>query len=152
LTLNQPPVTTTPNSASVITGKTTALTGFSTSDGDADSAGETVTVVLTDTIGVLSATAGTGATVSGAGTKALTLSGSLAGVNAELATLTYKGSLTGTAASANDTLKITTNDSRGASTTASLVVKINHVPPSITAPATLKELSGQTVALSGFSI
>ena len=61
------------------------------SDTDAVAYHETMTVVLSDASGLLSATAATGATVSGAGTKTLTLSGSLAGVDTELATLSFKG-------------------------------------------------------------
>src|SRR5271156_5251038 len=99
MALDQPPVTTVPGGQSVITGKIAAIFGVSVADGDAVSADKTITVVLSDKVGLLSATAETGATLAGAGTKSLTLAGTLAGVDAELATLTYKGTLTGTLAS-----------------------------------------------------
>jgi hypothetical protein len=152
VSLDQPPVTTAPASLSVVTAVTTTIAGVSIADGDAIAAGQTITIVLTDKTGLLSATAETGATVTGSGTKSLTLSGTLTGVDAELATLAYKGTLKGTASSATDTITIATSDGDGGTSGGSIAVKINHVPPAITAPSSLKELSGQTVALTGFNV
>ncbi|MFX6023627.1 hypothetical protein ABTF26_21565, partial [Acinetobacter baumannii] len=70
------------------------FTGFdqiSVADPDAQSgAGENMTVVLTDTTGLLSAFppgSGGGASITGSGTQQLTISGGLGQVNAALATL-----------------------------------------------------------------
>jgi hypothetical protein len=153
ISLNQPPITTVPTGTlAVNSGAVTTIGGISVADADAAGAGETITVVITDTLGALSATAETGATVAGAGGKSLTLSGTLAGVNAELATLTYDGVLTGTASSGSDTINVATNDGRGGSNDHTIAVRVNHVLPVVTAPATLTELSGQTVTLTGFGV
>ena len=66
---NQPPVTTVPGTQTVQLSIATAISGITIVDGDAVSAGETLTVVLSDNTGLLSAT-GTG--VSGSGTTHLT--------------------------------------------------------------------------------
>jgi hypothetical protein len=146
--LDQPPVTTVPGAQTVLTGNKLKITGIGVADGDAVAAGETITVVLTDKVGLLSATKAAGATLSGAGTTSLTVSGTLAGVDAELATLTYTGALTGKQVTFNDTISLATSDGRGGANTTTIGVKINHVPPVIVAPKALKELSGQTVSLS----
>src|SRR5262249_44896322 len=75
---NQPPVTTVPGPQSVQQGATLAIPGISVADGDAESANETITAVLSDSTGLLSAS---GAGVSGSGTTALTISGTLSQVN-----------------------------------------------------------------------
>lgn len=77
------PVLAAPTSETLSVGKATAIAGVSLSESGAIT-GETFTVTLTDTKGKLSAT-GTG--VSGSGTIGLTLKGTLAQVNADLATV-----------------------------------------------------------------
>jgi hypothetical protein len=149
---NQPVTTKTPASATTISGVAAGIAGLSVADADAVTGDETIKVTLKDSLGKLSATAATGATVTGAGTTLLTLSGTLAGVNAELQSLTYKAILTNGAASAPDTITVTTTDGRGSSNSHSIAVTVNHVPPSVTAPTSLSELSGKTVTLSGFKV
>jgi hypothetical protein len=88
---NAPPVITAPASAAVQAGQAAKITGVSISDADAVSASETITVSLADAAGLLSANTGAsggGGTITGAGTTHLTISGTLAQVNADLATLT----------------------------------------------------------------
>src|SRR5208337_4949184 len=72
------------------------------------SAGMTFAVVVTDVSGALGATASGAGQVSGDGTDVLTLTGGLADINAELASLTYTGTVAGT-----DTIDVTTYDGVG---------------------------------------
>ncbi len=77
------PAITAPSSTVVGVGQSTAIAGVSLSE-TGNTPGETFTVTLVDTHGLLSAT---GAGVSGSGTNSLTVTGSLAQVNTDLATL-----------------------------------------------------------------
>jgi len=126
VTINQPPVTAVPASDTVTAGITTTVEGVSVADADAVSTNKTLTVVLSDSTGELSATAETGGTVAGAGSNKLTLTGSLAAVNAELATLTYAGAATGTAKTASDTITVATTDGRGGSGGGTIAVTVDQ--------------------------
>ena len=89
--VNAPPVITAPASTLVELNQASKIAGVSISDADAVSANETITVTLVDTNGLLSALTGVpggGGTIKGAGTTRLTISGTLAQVNADLTTLT----------------------------------------------------------------
>ena len=123
VTINQPPVSTVPGTLKVTSGTTAKISGISVADGDAVSANEALTVILSDKAGLLSATAPNGGSVSGAGTITLTLSGSLAQINAELATLTYLGSTTGKAIT--ESIDVATSDGRGGSNDHHIAVTIN---------------------------
>ena len=68
----------------------------------------TFAVVLTDTTGLLGAQAKGAGTVAGAGTTTLRLTGSLADINAELATIRYQSAATG-----SETIDVTTYDGAG---------------------------------------
>lgn len=114
------PVTTVPGSQSAIAGRSLAISGLSVTDSDAVIYGETTTVVVSDADGSLSATAATGATVSGSRTT-LTLSGTLAGVNAELATLAYLAPAVA-GGPVSDTITVATSDGRGGSDTRTITV------------------------------
>ena len=98
--VNEPPVNTVP-SASQTTRQVTNLgiTGLSIADVDADSG--SLTVTLTVTHGTLTVTGG-----SGSGTNSVTLNGTIASINAMLATVTYVPD----ANNSTDTLTMTTND------------------------------------------
>ncbi|MBS0558591.1 MAG: hypothetical protein JSR21_00905 [Proteobacteria bacterium] len=98
------PVLAVPGAQTVHQGSSTAITGVSLSEAN-NVTGETFTVTLTDTNGLLSAS---GAGVSGAGTTTLTITGSLAQVNADLATLQDTDSVAGA-----DTITLTAQDSFG---------------------------------------
>ena len=94
---------------------------------DAVSATETITAVIKDTSGNLSATAASGATVVGTGTKTMTLSGSLVAVNAELATVKYPGAALAAGHQQYDIIKVATTDSRGGTNTHQIAVT-DHNP------------------------
>jgi len=121
--------TTVPSSEAVLVGATTALTGFSVTDPNTQAT--SIKVTLTDTSGRLSATNAGGGTVTGAGTNDLVISGSLAQVNADLATLTYLSNTPGT-----DAIHLNAVDSLGSTTlqAAVPVTVVPVVPPVITVP------------------
>ena len=96
------PTLTVPASATVNQGAASPIAGLSLAE-IANVAGETFTVTLADTNGLLSAT-GTG--VTGSGTTSLTITGSLATVNSDLATLSDTDATT-----PSDTIKLTATDS-----------------------------------------
>jgi hypothetical protein len=128
-----PPVTTVPGDQLVQQGMNTPISGISVADADADTAGETITVVLSDATGILAAT-GTG--VSSPGTT-LTISGSLTKVNNELGTLTLLESGPG-----SDTIDVATSDGRGGSDDHKIAVSINSpvvVAVAISTPTSPKE-------------
>src|SRR5258705_266680 len=98
------PVITAPATAVVGVGKPIGISGVSLSE-TGNTTGETFTVTLVDTNGLLSAT-GTG--ITGSGTTTLTITGTLTQVNADLATLTDTDSNL-----AADTITLTALDSFG---------------------------------------
>lgn len=121
--LNDIPVTTAPVAETVIAGMTTALPGISVADADARFPDETFTVLISDMAGLLIATAGNGqAAITGAHTKALSVTGGLFDVNAALATLTYTAGGAG-----SDLLHSLTSDGRGGMASHSIGVTIT--PP-----------------------
>jgi hypothetical protein len=101
-----PPVLTAPSQLELAANQSTAISGVSVSEATALSAGQTVTVNLADAHGLLSQTAGQGV-VTGNGTVSLTLTGTVAQVNADLATLSVKN-----ATPSGDTITLTSSDSR----------------------------------------
>jgi hypothetical protein len=113
---NAPPVTTVPGAQLVQQNVAAPISGISVVDTDAVSAAEIITVALSDTTGLLSAS---GVGVTGAGTTRLTLSGSLAQVNADLATLSFVDSSFG-----SDSISVLTSDGRGGSDSHTIAVSI----------------------------
>lgn len=122
--VNQPPAFSLPATLSGEAGAPVVLAGLDLADPDGLSANETLRVTLSDLSGTLAATALDGGTVSGPG-ESITLTGGLAAVQAELASVTY----TGAADFTMDTLLLTADDGRGG--TASGTVAITPPPPGI---------------------
>ncbi len=114
----------------VLNGVGINLTGFSVSD--ANTQATSITVTLTDTIGQLSASDIGGGTVTGSGSATLTISGTFAQVNADLTTLAYLASTTGT-----DTIIVNSVDSLGSKgLQASVPVTVLPIaPPTINVPS-----------------
>jgi hypothetical protein len=96
--------------------------------------GMTFAVVVTDGSGLLGATASGAGQVMGAGTGVLTLTGGLADINAELASLSYTGTAAGT-----DTIDVTTYDGVG-------LVDDHLIAVDIAAPITVPLPSGVAMA------
>ena len=125
VTVNGTPSIAAPASATVAQGVSTAVSGVSVSEtGNTTTSGETFTAVVTDTAGALSAS-GTG--VSGSGSHSLTISGSLAQVNADLTTLASLEA--GTTA---DTITVTATDSFGNAASPTTSIGVSVTPSSAT--------------------
>ena len=146
---NAPPITTVPGAQSETSGVQAPLNGISVADADAGSASETITVALTDAAGLLTASTAGGAAVSGAGTTGLTLSGTLAQVNAALGTLAIQEPVAG-----SDTVTVVTNDGRGGSNTHTIAVNTvaANAPPVLTVPGAQTETAGVSAAVPGVSV
>ena len=139
-----------PGSATVGAGQARGISGVSLSEMPT-TGGETFTVVLSDTNGVLSANtggSGGGGTITpGNGGKTLTISGSLAQVDADLATL---ADLDGTTPS--DTISIGATDSNGGSAApVSIAVTVNG-SPAFSAPASTVIGVGMTASIAGIGL
>ena len=134
---NQPPITTVPGSQNIQQAQSTAISGISVVDGDASSANETITVVLSDTNGLLTVT-GTG--VTGSGTNHVTIAGSLSQVNSDLSSLMFKDNITGP-----ESIDVATSDGRGGSDD-------HHIAVTVFSPLTSQEVltsATEHVALAG---
>ncbi|HEV7371322.1 MAG TPA: hypothetical protein VGO20_19650, partial [Arenibaculum sp.] len=92
--INDAPVVTAPATIEVIKNKVSELPGLSFAD--ADASGGTVTVTLSAPTGIFAASSGSGVTVGGT-SAALTLTGTVADINAFMSTVTYKASPQGPA-------------------------------------------------------
>ena len=144
VTANGAPTITAPSPVQTAGGKATALNGISVAEGGYDPAsGETFTVTVADTKGVLSVTPASG--VSGNGTTKVTLTGSLAQVNADLA------SLTDNLATGTDTNNLSVTDSYGGTGHASQQVTANGAPI-LTATTPVHGEAGIAAALTGVSL
>jgi len=100
------------------------VTGVAIGDAYASANGLTMTVVVDDTAGLLSMVDASGNAVAGSGGNGIVLTGSVASVNAELATLTY----TGPAYATNDAITIAATDADGGSSTQTISVPVAALP------------------------
>lgn len=96
------------SAADAVAGAAVAVPGVAVGATGASATGATFAVVVTDVSGGLGAAASGAGHVSGQGSGVLLLTGRLADVNAELASLTYTG-----AAAGNDVIDVTTYDGAG---------------------------------------
>ena len=124
VTVNGAPSISAPASAPVAQNVATAISGVSVSEtGNTTTSGETFTVVVSDSSGVLSAntsaTGGGGTITPSNGGKTLTFAGTLSQVDADLTTLKDNESSTSA-----DTLTVAVTDSFGNSATKSLPVTV----------------------------
>ena len=144
--INGPPAIAAPATATVRQNQATAITGVSLAE-TGNTTGETFTVTLSDTNGRLAAT-GTG--VSGSGTTSLSITGTLAQVNSDLATLTDTDTST-----APDKITLNAGDSFGESATPqsiTVTVMPQSGTPVITAPTAATTGVGQPGAITGVGI
>jgi T1SS-143 domain-containing protein len=152
--VNDAPVNTVPGTQTTAEDTSLAITGLSIADVDAGSGSVTVTLAVTN--GTLTVTGGT-ATIAGSGTGSVTLTGTLAQINATLAAnVSYLPSANFTGAS---TLTMTTNDngnSGGAALSDVDSVTINVTPvndaPVNTVPAAQTTNEDTSLAITGLSI
>ena len=140
VTVNGPPVISVPDPV-IGVGQTAAISGVSISE-TGNTAGETFTVALTDTHGVLAATGGS----FDAATHKLTISGSLSQVNADLTTLSDTNGTAGT-----DNITVQATDSFNNSATPQTVGVTVNGAPGIAGPSQILHMS-QSDPLSGVSV
>jgi hypothetical protein len=150
-------VVTTPATAVMTAGATQPLPGITltaaTPIGD-------LTVKVTDSYGLLTGGGGSGASEQGQGTTALTLTGSLAAINAALVGLTYQASTAGT-----DWLWVSANTAAGPQSVSPVVLTVDPatpvapittavptVAPRINGPANATLSDGAAQSLSGISL
>ncbi|PKU25885.1 Ig-like domain-containing protein [Telmatospirillum siberiense] len=139
--VNDAPAISLPGSLSVSDTQAHALpTAIQISDADARGGTETITITAAQG-GILRIGAtGAGLTVSGNGSSAITLSGSLSALNGALTGLTYQALST---AQGSDTLTVTVNDqgnSGGPAQTASGSIAVTVVAPTITPPTPVETI------------
>jgi hypothetical protein len=127
------PAISAPASVALSAGVARSITGLRVTEADATT-GETFTVTLTDTSGVLTAT---GAGVTGSGTKTLTLVGAISRVNADLEAVKDTEAKAG-----SDTVRLTAADSNGGGATAASIGVITSATPVAGTSATV-QLFGQ---------
>jgi autotransporter passenger strand-loop-strand repeat protein len=133
------PVIAAPATATLIVSQTSAISGVSLSE-TGSTFNETFTVTIGDTDGQLNATgAGTGTS--------LTLTGSLAQIDAELATLTDTDDVAG-----SDTITLTARDGYGNSATPQTIVVTVGGQPVVSGPTGVTVGVTKTAAISGVSL
>ncbi len=140
VTANGAPAISAPASLTIGQGHATPIAGISLAEAG-DTSGETFTTVLTDADGLLSATGGG---ISGSGTTHLTITGSLAQVNADLSTVTDTARSAGA-----DTISISASDSLGGEAPPAMIGVTANGPPAVTAPSKLTTSPGQETAIAG---
>ncbi len=142
------PVVTVPGAQTVTAGAGLAFSGISISDPWAAAAGGTLALNVTTTAGTVSAKDASGNLVSGSGTSGIHVSGTLAQINAELATLTFADATTG-----NAQVTVDVWDQAGVEGTKTIGVTVNPPPSTVvTVPATVTATTASAVALTGVSV
>ncbi len=143
MTISLSPTLGAPGSVALGTNRTTAIAGVTLSEAG-NVAGETFTVILSDSTGLLSAT---GAGLSGSGTTRLTITGALAQVNADLATLKDTDPGVGV-----DAINLAATDSLGNKAHAATITVTASGLPVITVPKAQQTGVGQPLSIAGLSL
>jgi hypothetical protein len=146
-------VVTAPGSLTGGTSAVTAVRGVSVADSQGSS---TITVVVSDSTGLLNTGTVSGVTAKGENSTALTLTGTVAELNTELASLSY----TGGSAAGTDWLWVAANDPDGnqglghvvVTTTAASSTSTSASAPVVATPATINTGTGAVATVSGVSI
>ena len=156
--VNDAPVNTLPSTYSTSEETSVGLTGISLSDIDAGSG--TMTATFDVTSGTLTASDGGGVTVSGSGTAALTLSGTLADLNAYLAGASRPAYVPTADFNGPVTLTLTTDDGGNTGTggaqadvdTSTITVGPVNDAPVNTLPSTYSTNEDTSIDLTGISL
>jgi hypothetical protein len=152
------PVFTVPSGEATTTGSTIAVTGISAIDSFAASNPGTMALNVSASNGLITMTSG-GGKLAGSGTHSISVNGTLAQINADLATLSYTAASHG----GNDVITLDVWDQAGLEGTKSFDVavtaaaSISATPstpsgPEITVPANDEVVAGSTAAITGVSI
>ena len=148
------PVVTTPDSLTLPTETIQPLVGIYLSGGTES---DPLTVMVSDEQGLIRTHATTNVAEQGEGTASLTLTGSLAAINEELATLTYEASAT----TGTDWLWVSVTDSTGQQNISPVVVTVTSPStapplqdpaPTLTTPETMALDAGATEVLPGVTV
>jgi hypothetical protein len=142
------PVVTVPASETVAAGGTLAITGVSISDPWAATNPGSLTLNVTTTGGTVAMKDASGNPVTRSGTGAIQIAGTLAQINADLATLSY------TAGAANASVTVDIWDQAGVEATKLIGVTVPGVLPNpvVTVPASETVTAGATAAFAGVSV
>ncbi len=142
------PVVTAPGVATVGANGTVAIKGVSIADPWAASNPGSLALTVSDSNGSITMLNASGAKLAGSGTETIAVGGTLAQINAELATLSY------IAGNANATINVDIWDQAGVEANKTFDVTVNAMAPNavVTVPATESVATGATVAISGASI
>ncbi|UJP05612.1 MAG: tandem-95 repeat protein, partial [Nitrosomonas sp.] len=147
--VNNTPVNTVPGAQTVNEDTLLNLSGISVNDVD----GNLSTVQLAVASGTLTVTLSGAASISAGanGSNTMTLSGSQAGINATLTTLSYQGNLN---FNGTDTLTVTSTDANGASNMDSVAITVNTVndAPANTVPGAQTVNEDTSLAIGGISV
>ena len=147
LTVNGLPVVTSPATRTIGVGRPGAILGVSIAE-TGDTANETFTAVVSASAGILTATKVGSTSLGGNGTKTLTIAGSLADVNATLATLTDTNNTPG-----SDTIIVAATDGFGNAAAANGVVALTvNSLPTVAAPSKATMGAGKLGAIAGVSV
>ena len=149
-----------PGSESTTTGSRIAISGVAITDAFAASNPGSLALTVSATSGDIAMTGANGTAVSGSGTHSISVSGTLAQINAELATLTY----TAGDSAGSDAINIDVWDQAGIEGDKSIAVTVTGAAsgsgssgaaptgPSIAAPASERVTAGATASIGGVSI
>src|SRR5579872_6205937 len=149
------PSFTVPGEETVAPGQSVAITGLEFDDAAAVTATGVLALNIASISGTFNMTDGAGNRLSGSSTQAIFVSGTLAQLNAELATLSY----TAGASPGHDQLSLTVTDQSGNNFDVAVQVSIatGAAPPppsgpSISAPSSETVAAGQSVPVSGVQV
>jgi len=144
--VNDPPQLSPPKIVRVNEDTTLLIPGMSVSDVDSLS----LTTLLEVTDGIINVTAGTGATVGGNGTAAITITGTVSQTNAALAGLSYRGNLN---FNGQDNLVFRTSDEAFTRSTPNLIIvdPVNDAPAN-TVPAAPSVSEDTLLSIAGVSV
>lgn len=153
LTANDTPTVTVPGTQNDSLSTNFSISGISV----ADSRSGTLTATVSDLYGIIDVTQGTGsATITNNDTSSVTISGTLANINAALATLAYRTNLT---AAGTDRITVSINDGGssliGGAKSASGSITVNVLAndtPVIAVPASQSDRTAGSYAISGVAI
>ena len=142
------PVVTAPSTATVGANGTVAIKGVSIADRWAASNPGSLALTVSDSNGSITMLNASGAKLAGSGTGTIAVNGTLAQINAELATLSY------TAGNANATINVNIWDQAGVEASKTFDVTVNAPAPNpvVTVPATESVATSGTAAIKGASI
>ncbi|PLP59418.1 hypothetical protein CYK37_08820 [Mesorhizobium loti] len=154
--VNTPPVNTLPSAFATLEDTAVALTGLQVADADAGSG--VISVTLSVDVGTLAATAAGGVAVNGSGTGTITLSGTLADINAYLAGATRPTFTPAANATAGVTLTMTTSDNGNTGgpalvdidTATITITPVNDAPSGADRTATIAEDTTYTFTAADF--